>query len=107
MIGSMGCRSTASAARFRGVAADVQAPGSPHAEQGDSMSEATPTLETVQDELIAIRRQLAAAEQRAQQAEQRVQLIETIVHDMPVGVSIWHQDDPDDPCSFRLISANP
>jgi len=71
------------------------------------MSEATPTLETVQDELIAIRRQLAAAEQRAQQAEQRVQLIETIVHDMPVGVSIWHQDDPDDPCSFRLISANP
>jgi hypothetical protein len=71
------------------------------------MTDSTRTIDALQDEIVALRQQLAASERTRQAAEQRVQLYEAIVKQLPISVSVWHLEQPDDPRSFRLINANP
>jgi rsbT co-antagonist protein RsbR len=71
------------------------------------MIDSTQTIDALQDELVALQQQLAASERARQAAEQRVQLYEAIVKQLPISVSVWHLEQPDDPRSFRLLNANP
>jgi signal transduction histidine kinase len=41
------------------------------------------------------------------QAEETVQLYSDVVRQMPIGLTIWRLEDPEDPRSLRFISANP
>jgi rsbT co-antagonist protein RsbR len=65
------------------------------------------TIEALQDEIVALRQQLATSERTHQAAEKRAQLYEAIVEQLPISISVWHLEQPDDPRSFRLIDANP
>jgi rsbT co-antagonist protein RsbR len=71
------------------------------------MIDSTQTIDALQDELVGLQQQLAASERARQAAEQRVQLYEAIVKQLPISVSVWHLEQPDDPRSFRLLNANP
>jgi rsbT co-antagonist protein RsbR len=67
----------------------------------------TPTTQALQDQLAALQQRIADLERALHAAEQRAQLYEAIVQQLPISISVWHLEEPDDPRSFRLIVANP
>jgi anti-anti-sigma regulatory factor len=71
------------------------------------MIDSTLPIEALQSEIVALRQQLAALERARQAAEQRAQLYQAVVEQLPISVSVWHLEQPDDPRSFRLVNANP
>jgi rsbT co-antagonist protein RsbR len=78
------------------------------------MSISTPTPTALQAEVTALQQRVAeleharhAAEQRAVTAEQRADLFEAVFQHIPVGIQVYHLEQPDDSRSLRLIAANP
>ncbi|WP_416667160.1 PAS domain S-box protein [Egbenema bharatensis] len=47
------------------------------------------------------------ARQQADFAQEQIQLYANVFENLPVGLSIWHLDDPTDSLSLRLIATNP
>ncbi len=50
---------------------------------------------------------LPGLEQRLARAETLLSLYEQLIRQIPIGIMMWHLEDPADPGSFRLIAANP
>jgi rsbT co-antagonist protein RsbR len=60
----------------------------------------------LQIEIATLRHRLVEAERACQAAAQRAQLFEAVFQQLPIGVSLWHLEDPGDPFSLRLVAAN-
>jgi anti-anti-sigma regulatory factor len=77
------------------------------------MTTSTPEPIVLQAEVLALQQRIEeleqarrAAEQRAVAAEQRVELLDALFQHIPVGIQIYHLDQPGNPRSLRLIAAN-
>ena len=71
------------------------------------MIASTPTFESLQDELAALRQRQAELERALEAAERRAQIAEAMIQQIPVTASVWHLEQLDDASSLRLITANP
>jgi rsbT co-antagonist protein RsbR len=69
------------------------------------MSISTPTA--LQAEVTALQQRVAELEHTRHAAEQRADLFEAIFQHIPVGIQVYHLEQPDDSRSLRLIAANP
>jgi rsbT co-antagonist protein RsbR len=70
------------------------------------MIAATPTIEALQDELVALRQRVAELEHERDQAKQSAELYQAIFEFIPVSVQVSHLEQPEDPGSIRLVAAN-
>jgi anti-anti-sigma regulatory factor len=60
----------------------------------------------LQQRVEELERACQTAEQRATTAERRAELLEALFQHIPVGIQLYHWDEPGNPRSLRLIAAN-
>jgi signal transduction histidine kinase/CheY-like chemotaxis protein/CHASE3 domain sensor protein/HPt (histidine-containing phosphotransfer) domain-containing protein len=59
------------------------------------------------DEVAQVDQAFRRMVQERKRAEETIQLYADIVKNVPIGLHMWHLDDPEDPRSLRLLDANP